>query len=168
MKRTRTHPTGSLSSALAACLALGVAALTQAGGVPAFAAAHDPSARAAQAQSVRDEGRLRLVKRSGSVLLEEGPASGTLSGKVRARFFYNGGPVVTAQFTIDTAGGTIRAHGLGRLSSPTSSTPSFAGPLAIAGGSGRYAHARGRGRLYGVLNLNGDNLILQPVGQLDY
>lgn len=167
MARTCKHSTGSLSSALA-CLALGVAALTQAGGVPAFAAARDSSARAAHAQSLRDEGRLRVVRRSSSVLLEEGPASGTLSGKVRARLFYNGGPVVTAQFTIYAAGGSIRAHGLGRLGSSTDSTPSFVGPLAITGGSGRYAHAQGRGRLYGVLDLNGDSLILQPVGQLSY
>jgi hypothetical protein len=109
---------------------------------------------------------LHLVKRSGSVLLEEGSASGTLRGTVRARFLYNGSPIVTTQFTIRTPKGSIRGHGLSRLSDPRSSSPSFVGPMAITGGSGRYAHARGRGRLYGVFYSHSGKLILQPVGQL--
>ena len=154
-------------SAALACLALGVAALTQAGGVPALAA-HDPSARVAQALSVRDEGKLGLVKRSGSVLFEEGPISGTPAGKVQARFIYNGGPAVVAQFTITTPSGSIRGHALGRLSNPNSSSPSFSGPLAITGGTGGYANASGRGKLYGVFYPSGDKLIFQPVAQLRY
>jgi hypothetical protein len=122
----------------------------------------------ASSTGVRDEGQLHLVKQSGSVLLEEGPTSGTLPGTVRVRFLYNGGPVVTAQFTIYAPGGSIRAHALGRLNDPNSASPSFAGPLAITGGTGRYAGAQGRGKIYGVLDVASANLILQPVGELRY
>ncbi|MGH2902658.1 MAG: hypothetical protein ACRDK7_03585 [Solirubrobacteraceae bacterium] len=166
MTRNRRR-SSRIVSAVLACVGLGIAALTQAAGVPALAA-YGPSAHVAQALNVRDEGHLSPVKHSGSVLLEEGPTSGTLTGTVRARFLYNGGLAVIAQFTLYTAAGTIRAHGLGRLSNPNSSTPSFAGPLAITGGTGRYANAHGRGKLYGVLDQSSDALILQPVGELLY
>jgi hypothetical protein len=154
-------------AARTAVVALGIAALTQ-NGAPA-SASHSPRAHgAARTLKLRDEGSLHLVKRSGSVLLGEGPASGTLPGKVRVRFLYNGSPIVTAQFTIRTTSGSIRGHGLSRLSSPRSSSPSFVGPLAITGGSGRYARARGRGKLYGVFYPRSGKLIFQPVGQLRY
>jgi hypothetical protein len=161
MTRHRRHFLRTVSATLAV-LVLG--ALAQAGSVPAFTA----SASTAAVASVRDEGQLHLMNRSGPVLHEEGAISGTMSGTVRVRFLYNGSPVVTAQFTIYTTEGSIRAHGLGRLSDPNSSTPSFAGPLAITGGTGRYTGAQGRGKLYGVYYADSDKLVLQPVGELHY
>jgi hypothetical protein len=166
MTRDRRHSRKPASVALA-FLALGITVLAQAGGVPALAS-RARSAAVAQTVSLRDEGHLRLIKRSGSLLLEEAAATGTLPGNARVHFFYNGGPSVIALFTIYTSDGSIRGRGLGRLSNPDSSSPSFAGPLAITGGSGRYAHASGRGKLYGVLYLSDDKLIFQPVGQLRY
>jgi len=148
-------------------VALGIAVLMQSG-VPALAS-HTRARTAARTLNLRDEGQLHVIRRSGSsVLLQEGPVSGTLPGNVEARFLYNGSPIVTMQFTISTVSGSIRGHGLGRLSNPRSSSPSFVGPLAITGGSGSYAHARGRGKLYGVFYLSDDKLIFQPVGQLQY
>ena len=166
MTRDRRHARKTANVALA-FLALGITVLVQAGGVPALAS-RARSAAVPQTVNLRDEGHLQLIKRSGSLLLEEGAASGMLPGKARVHFFYNGGPRVIALFTIYTSDGSIRGRGLGRLSNPNSSNPSFAGPLAITGGSGRYAHASGRGKLYGVLYLSDDKLIFQPVGQLRY
>lgn len=153
--------------ALRSVVVLGIAVLMQSS-APALAS-HTQARTAARTLNLRDEGQLHLIKGSGSsLLLQEGPVSGTLPGNVQARLLYNGSPIVTMQFTISTAGGSIRGHGLGRLSNPRSTSPSFVGPLAITGGSGRYANARGRGRLYGVFYLSEDKLIFQPVGQLHY
>jgi hypothetical protein len=166
MTRDRQHSRKTAGAALA-FLALGVTALAQAGGVPALASSAR-SAGVARTLNLRDEGSLQLVKRAGSLMLEEGTASGTLPGNMRVHFFYNGGPKVIALFTIYADGGSIRGHGLGRLNNPESSSPSFAGDLAISDGSGRYAHAHGRGKVYGVFYRSSDKLILQPRGQLRY
>ena len=125
-------------------------------------------AHASRSVSVKDEGRLRLVKSSGSLLIDEGPASGTIPGKVRVRFTYDGNPTVNAQITIYGHAGDIEAQGGGRLSSPTSSSPSFAGTLTIRGGSGRYAHASGSGHLYGVFYRRSYAMVVQTEGTLRY
>jgi len=118
--------------------------------------------------SVRDEGHLRYVTSYGSQLIDEGPARGTMPGKVRVWFVYNGEPNVGARFTIYGRDGTISGRGRARLSSPTSLTPSFRGAFAITGGSGRYSRARGGGELYGVFMRHGYGLIVQTIGTLRY
>ena len=127
-----------------------------------------PWASAARTLDVQDEGRLRLVKSSGSQLIDEGPASGTIPGKVRIVFVYDGNPTVSAQITIYGHGGSIQAHGTGDLSSPTSASPSFKGSLTISGGAGRYAHARGTGELYGVFYRRSYAITVQTQGTLRY
>jgi hypothetical protein len=128
----------------------------------------DGGARAASVLSVNDEGHLRFVHASGSVIIDEGSVSGTFPGSVRVRFLYNGEPQVSAQFTITGHGGSISAHATGRLSSPTSPSPSFSGHMTITSGSGRYAHVRGGGNLYGVYNRRSYALTVQAVGKLPY
>jgi hypothetical protein len=125
-------------------------------------------AHAAGAISVRDEGRLHLVKASGSLLIDEGTVSGTFPGKVRVRFTYDGNPNVTAQITIYGRAGSVLARGGGRLSSPTSSSPSFKGALTIVGGSGRYARARGGGEMFGVFYRRSYAITVQTRGVLRY
>jgi hypothetical protein len=117
---------------------------------------------------VKDEGILRFVKSSGSTLIDEGHASGTIPGNVRIRFIYNGNPNVSAQITIYGAHGTIQVRASGRLSSPTNPNPSFSGTLTITGGSGRYRHAHGSGRLYGVFHRRSYSMIVQTQGTLHY
>jgi hypothetical protein len=156
----------STRPAAVALLALTVGAATLAGVGTSGAAG--PLARAAHSVSVRDEGRLKLVKASGSVLTDEGPATGTVPGRVRVRFIYNGDPSVSAQITIYGHAGTILAHGSGRLSNPTSSSPSFKGTLAISGGSGRYASARGGGEMFGVFYRRSYAITVQTRGVLHY
>jgi len=125
-------------------------------------------AHAARVLNVRDEGRLRFIRASGSQLLDEGHASGTFPGSVQVRFVYNGEPNVSARFTISGSGGSISARGSGRLSSPTTPDPSFRGKMIITGGSGRYAHIHGSGELFGVFNRRSYALTVQAIGKLPY
>jgi hypothetical protein len=125
-------------------------------------------AHAASVLSVNDEGHLRFVHASGSVIIDQGSVSGTFPGSVRVRFLYDGEPQVSAQFTISGQGGSISAHATGRLSSPTSPSPSFSGHMTITSGSGRYAHVHGGGNLYGVYNRRSYALTVQAVGKLPY
>jgi hypothetical protein len=103
------------------------------------------AAQASSVLNVRDEGHLRFVHASGSVIIDEGHVSGTFPGTATVRFLYDGEPKVSARFTIVGHGGSISARGKGRLSSPTSPSPSFSGHMTITGGTGRYAHIHGSG-----------------------
>ena len=134
----------------------------------ASASAHGPSARTARTVQVKDEGKLRFVKSSGSQLFDEGAVHGTIPGTVRVRFVYNGAPEVSSSLTIRGRGGTILARASGRLSSPTSPSPSFSGTLRVTGGSGRYAHATGTGKLYGVYYRRTYAITVQTTGTVHY
>jgi hypothetical protein len=125
-------------------------------------------APAASVLNVRDEGHLRFVHASGSVIVDEGRVSGTFPGTVRVRFLYNGEPDVSAQFTITGHGGSISARGKGTLSSPTSPSPSFGGHMTVTSGTGRYAHIHGGGQLFGVYNRRSYALTVQAIGKLPY
>lgn len=170
-ERSRIGSTAARRAIAGGMLALGaLGAITAATGTgaPAWGAAEHPTARAAHALSVRDEGHLRFIKSSGSQLLDEGRATGSFPGWVKVRFTYNGEPDVSAQFTISGATGTISARGSGRLSSPVSPTPSFRGAMSVTSGSGRYAHAHGSGEIFGVFNRRNYALTVQAVGKLNY
>jgi hypothetical protein len=124
-----------------------------------------PAAHAARALKATDTAKLRYVSASGSLLLEEGKATGTLPGKMRASV--NVGATISGSFTIDTKGGTIKSHG--------EATPhgagvyeSFAGSITVTGGSGRYAHARGHTGLYGTFDRNTYALTIQTTGTFSY
>jgi hypothetical protein len=134
---------------------------------PAFGV-DGPAAHSARVLRVHDEGHLRFISSSGSQLIDEGPARGTLPGRVRLHFTYDGSPTVRAQFTVRGANWSIQARAQGRLSNPTSPSPSFRGSLVITGGSGRYAHARGSGELFGVFSRRNYGLIVQAIGKLTY
>jgi len=112
-----------------------------------------------------DTARLHLVSSPGSSLLEEGWASGTLPGRVKVRF--DVGPTVTARFVIHTRYGAVQGHGAGKLRS-AGLYATFGGWLQITGGTGRYAHARGSGGLYGAINRNTDSLTVQTTGTISF
>jgi hypothetical protein len=125
-----------------------------------------PTARAARVFSVNDTGHLHFISESGSELVEEGPATGTLPGKVKVRFYL--GATVRASFTIyPKTGGSISGHGSGALHS-TGTYASFGGALAITHGSGRYARAHGSGGMYGAINRHTYALTVQTIGKLYY
>jgi hypothetical protein len=148
----------------AAGLACGVLLLTLLSG--ASAGARMP-ARAARALRATDDAALHYLQRksSGSLLFEEGPASGTLPGSMHV--YADIGPTLTATFTIFTRGGTIvghasaKPHGSGRYES-------FSGSLIAAGGTGSYTHAHGRAGFYGVLDRQTYNMTVQTTGTLAY
>lgn len=165
---------GNLTRAPAAAICLLAIGYCNGGGggaPPAGAQTSSPrevSARAARVLGVRDEGRLRLVKSSGSELFEEGPARGTIAATVRLSFVYDGGPSATARVTIYTPRGSIRGTATARVGNAASQTPSFRGSLSISGGSGGYRNASGRGELFGVFYRSSYGMVVQAIGTLRY
>ncbi len=144
----------------AAGLALAVAALSA-----TYAAGIRPIARTAGTQNVKDEAHLHLTGTNGSLLIEEGQATGLIPGKVKASFEIES--AVTSNFTIYAHGGSINGRGKGTLHS-TGPNSSFGGSLRITGGTGRYKHAHGSGGFYGVINRKTDAVTVQTSGQLAY
>jgi len=138
------------------------------GATPAAQGARSTDANIAASVSVREEGNLHFVRSSGSTLTDEGPATGKIPGRVKVLFVYNGNPNVSAQITIYGRSGSISAHGSATLSSPTSPNPSFSGTLNVTGGSGRYAHAHGSAKLYGVFHRRSYGMVVQTQGTLHY
>jgi hypothetical protein len=132
------------------------------------AQATGPTAKAAGRVSAKDEAKLHFVRASGSTLIDEGKAIGTIPGRVRIGFTYTGSPDVAAHFTIYASRGSLRVGASGRLSSPTNPKPSFKGNLSIAGGTGRYAHAHGSGTLYGVFYRRSYGIVVQVRGTVYY
>ena len=126
------------------------------------------TANAARTISFRDEGSLRFKSSSGSQLIDEGHASGTVPGWVKVRLTFNGNPSVYAQFAIYARGGSINGHATGTVSNPNNPNPSFRGSLTITGGSGRYTHAGGNGELFGVFHRRNFGLTVQAIGKLRY
>jgi hypothetical protein len=142
-----------------------------ASGAPALGASQAPGgwpARTASVLNVRDEGHLRYLKSSGTLLIDEGAATGTIPGRVRVFFNYDGSPKVSARFTIYGAHGTLTGSAAAQLSNPDTPRPSFRGSLSLTGGSGIYAHARGRGEMFGVFYRRGYGMIVQTIGRLRY
>jgi hypothetical protein len=122
-------------------------------------------AHAARTLKATDTAHLHYVSASGSLLREEGKATGTLPGSMRASV--DVGATISGNFTIYTRGGSIRGHG--------SATPhgsgvyeSFAGSVTVTGGTGRFTHAHGHTGLYGTFNRSSYALTIQTTGTLSY
>jgi hypothetical protein len=120
---------------------------------------------AANTLRATDTAHLHYISASGSLLYEEGQASGTLPGSMRVHLDVSS--TLSGGFTIYTRGGSIRGHG--------EATPhgagvyeSFAGTLVVTGGTGRYAHAHGRTGLYGTFDRENYGLVVQTTGTLAY
>jgi hypothetical protein len=144
-------------------------ALVAAGAPVAIAAARGPIlARAAHTLKVNDTGYLHLLHASGSILSETGSVSGTLPGAASVRLDV-GSESVTATFTIHVhGGGSITGTGRAKIGSDGRYT-SFGGTLSVTAGTGRFAHARGAGKLYGVIERRSDSLTVQTrEGTLHY
>jgi hypothetical protein len=118
---------------------------------------------------VRDEGKLHLANpnSAGETLIEEGRATGTLPGSVRASLKVSASTVRVA-VTIHLHGGTITGHGVASFNPGKGEYASFGGSLSVNHGGGYYARASGGGRVYGSINRNTDNATVQVVGQLRY
>jgi hypothetical protein len=162
--RVRRATGFAVVSTAAAVLCLAAALAT--GSTAAHAARARAQARASHVLNVKDEGHLHLVHESGSELVEEGSATGTVPGTVRVSF--NVGATVSGQFTIYArGGGSITGHGSGSLRS-TGAYSTFGGSLEVTGGSGRFRHAHGSGNIYGAINRRTYAMTVQTVGKLNY
>jgi hypothetical protein len=118
--------------------------------------------------SVNDTGHLQRIHASGEIITEAGKISGTLPGTASVHLDI-GSETVTATFTISVhGGGSIAGTGRAKIGSDGRYT-SFGGTLSVTGGTGRFAHARGAGKLYGVIERKSDKLTVQTrEGTLDY
>jgi hypothetical protein len=128
-----------------------------------------PRAHAGRALNVTDTAHLHFLRESGSQLVDEGAATGTLPGTVRVSF--NVGATVTAAFTIYTHGGSLFGRGSGVLHKNKSQSDvyvSFGGSMSVSHGTGRYAHAHGQGGFYGVIDRNNYAVTIQTTGNLSY
>lgn len=164
--RTSTPRCPVLATALLVLFLIGVSAFG------ATADASDGSSRPAPAHTartiaVRDTGYLHLIHNGGEYITEEGKATGTIPGKVRA--YIEIGPIVVAKFTISTSTGSITGVGSGRPKG-RSEEPSFAGTMKVSRGTGRYKHVRGHGGFYGTIDLNPNSykMVVQTTGTLSY
>lgn len=160
--RLRCVCDAALCSAL---LAGSLVAAAQIGPASAYAGSAIAGARAARVLNATDTAHLHYVSASGSLLFDEGKASGALPGSMRVHLDL--GTTFTGSFTIYTSGGSIKGHG--------SATPhgsgayeSFAGTLTVIGGTGRYARARGHGNLYGTFDRSNYALVIKTTGSLTY
>lgn len=127
--------------------------------------AHQPVALAAHALKASDTAHLRYLSASGSLLLEEGRATGALPGKMHARV--DVGATFTGSFTIYARGGSITGRG-SAIPHGSGTYESFAGSLVVTGGSGRYARAHGRAGLYGTFDRATYAFVVQTTGTLVY
>jgi hypothetical protein len=141
-----------------------VAALVGIAAAPAGSVAAR-TAFAARALKARDTARLHYTAAVGSLLYEQGEASGTLPGTMHVKF--DVASTFTGSFTIYTRAGTIGGHG---TATPHGSGvyESFAGSIVVTGGSGRYAHAHGHAGLYGTFDRETYGLLVQTTGTLIY
>jgi hypothetical protein len=146
---------------------LGLMALVGAAGVGTGVASTSKPARARAAHSVsgNDNATLHFVRARGSTLYEEGQATGSIPGHVKATLrveaTFSGTFTIYAHNGSFTGRGTAKPHGAGAVES-------FSGTFVITGGSGRYAHARGHGMLYGTFKHKNYEVILQPRGTIQY
>ncbi len=157
---SRSRKAATLVAILAPAILLGATPPGAARG-----AERTPSARMARTLSATDTAHLHYIRSSGSLLFEEGSASGGLPGSMHVDL--NLGATFTGSFTIYDRGSTLVGHG--------SATPrgsgryeSFSGSLTVTGGTGLYAHAHGRAGLYGTFDRKTYALVIQTTGKLSY
>jgi hypothetical protein len=119
-------------------------------------------------QSVREHVDLKLAKRTGSTKFQHtGRATGTMSGSVRSTITLTHSVVLRGTVTIKTSRGDVRLKVDGRARSLELRTK-FNGTATIAGGTGRYAHATGKGTFKGVVNRSTWHATIDATGSLTY
>ena len=98
-----------------------------------------------------DTVRLRLVRKNGNVIVQRGTATGTLPGRVKARF-RTSLTKVTGRITFKPyGGGSITMTAVGYPSS-TGRITGLSGSMAVRRGTGKYRNALGSGTFTGTAN----------------
>lgn len=124
-------------------------------------------ASAARTTQVREHVSLKLVKRSGSTFTHSGTVTGTIPGSARSTMRLDG-LTLSGTVKIRARGGetlNLKIRGTARSAGLRSR---FGGTATIDGGSGKYAHARGRGRFSGVVNRSTWAATIDANGSLTY
>ena len=127
--------------------------------------AGSPSAGMARTERLAMTAHLRYVTARGSYLLEEGSAVGPLAGPVKARVRFTAD--ISGSFAFYPRGGSISGYGSAKLHE-SGTYVSFGGTVTITGGTGRFAHARGSGGLYGVYDRRTLGLTIQTTGNVSF
>ena len=126
-----------------------------------------PAAASARTITVNQTAQLRLVKRVGTVLYEQGTTSGTLPGIVSATLTVNVAKVGGEITFYPRRGGTItfKANGV-----PTSAgvLSRASGTMTIVRGTGRFADARGTVRFNALLNRRSWAISVSASGRMSY
>jgi hypothetical protein len=158
--RARRGATAAVCGALAAGL---FATATRS--APASAGRTAQRAHGAHVLNATDTAHLHYISSSGSLLFDEGKATGTLPGNMRVHL--NLGTTFSGTFTIYAGGGSIEGHG-SAAPHGSGTYESFSGTLTVTGGTGRYARARGHGDLYGTFDRDNYALVIKTTGSLTY
>ncbi len=112
-----------------------------------------------------DTAKLRYGGAVGEEVYETGSAHGTLPGSIRVHMIF--AATFSGSFQIYTRGGRIDGHGSAKPHGE-GVYESFAGTLVVGGGTGRYRHAHGTARLYGVFDRENYALTIQTAGTLRF
>jgi hypothetical protein len=153
---------------LGATSAASVSAAASSPGQLASRARSTPTAVAAREMTLHESGNLHLVSHHHEQLVEVGHGAGTLSGNITIKM-----TLTTTQATISftaypSTGGTVLGHGEGSIYAG-GHTANFSGNATITGGTGKYAHASGRGiHLEGTLQRHTFALYVKVEGKMRY
>jgi hypothetical protein len=131
----------------------------------ALALCASPGVAAGGELRASDTAKLHYVGAVGEQVYETGGASGTLPGSMRVHLIF--ASIFSGSFTIYTRGGRIDGHGRAKPHGE-GVYESFAGTLAVTGGTGRYRRAHGTARLYGVFDRESYALTIQTAGTLRF
>lgn len=125
-----------------------------------------PSGASARTQSITEDVRLTLVKKSGVSFQHRGTARGTIPGSVRSQMTMDGFSL-DGVVTIVARGGSVRLKVRGTARSGGLRSR-FDGTATLAGGTGRFRRARGKGKFSGVVNRQTWAVTLRATGTLSY
>lgn len=151
-------------------LAMGVAAAALISlVVTGLGGASSPTAESAKRRSINvvDTVRLKLVKKSGNVIYERGTATGSLPGRVSARFVTSLTRVSGTITFYPRGGGSITMTAVGYPKSASRITR-ISGNLAVRGGTGKYARALGSGTFSGTANRKNWSVTVNARARLTY
>jgi hypothetical protein len=148
-------------------IGLGLALLGGAACWPPAAGLASPSSRSA-AKPMKEHVSLTLVKRTGSTKFDHsGRATGTIPGSVRSKIALSHSVVLRGTVTVTTRVGKLRMTVAGRARSLELRTR-FNGTATVVAGTGRYAHASGKGTFTGVINRSTWAATIDADGSLSY
>jgi hypothetical protein len=124
------------------------------------------SSHTARAFSISDRGQLRLIRKHGFTLYEQGTASGTIKGAITVTLKIVSSSSVTVEVAISPNGGSISGYGTGSYHKGETAA-SFSGSLSVSRGSGSYEHAQGSGlRFSGTIARSNDAITVSVSGRL--